>query len=214
MSARAKPRPAPKRHTAEEIAELSAPLPDYREPAPRQGPPARPVVLPPSAGFTWQVPPGSVRSQGDPPTWLPSPRRLTMRERRSCSRTSRRADARRGRLGRLHRDPGGATTTQTGPEITALGYRGVKAVLTMTNVGTGSVTLSIQGKDKASGTYDTILRGAAVTTNVERTYTVYPQAPATANVSANDCLPATWRLLVTANNANPATYSVGFSTLA
>jgi len=106
-----------------------------------------------------------------------------------------------------------ATTTQTGADQTNRGGRGVKVVLDMTTVGTGSVTLTIQGKDVASGKYYTLLAGAAVTTNSTNVYEVYPGAPATANVSANATLPRTWRVLVTANNANPCTYSVGASVI-
>ena len=95
-----------------------------------------------------------------------------------------------------------------------LGSRGVKVVVRTTVIGTGSITLSIQGKDVASGTYYTILAGAAVVTNTTNVYTVFPGMVVAANVSANDALPRTWRLLVTANNANAATYTVGWSTLA
>lgn len=109
--------------------------------------------------------------------------------------------------------PAGATTSQTGPDMSASGARGIKVVLDVTNAGTGSVTLTIQGKDVASGKYYTLLAGAAVVTNATTVYSVYPGAAVAANVSANDALPATWRILVTANNANPATYTVGFSTL-
>jgi hypothetical protein len=69
--------------------------------------------------------------------------------------------------------------------------------------------LTIQGKDRASGTYYTILAGAAVTTNSFNTYSVFPGAAATANVSANDFLPEVWRIITTANNANAATYGIG-----
>jgi len=106
-----------------------------------------------------------------------------------------------------------ATTTQTGPDMSNGAFRGIKAVLDMTTVGTGSVTLTIQGKDAASGKYYTLLAGAAVTTNSTNVYTVFPGAPATANVSANDQLPKTFRILVTANNANAATYTVGVTLL-
>jgi hypothetical protein len=106
-----------------------------------------------------------------------------------------------------------ATTTQTGADLANLSHRGVKVVLDMTNVGTGSVTLTIQGKDAASGKYYTLLAGAAVITNSTNVYTVFPGAPATANVSANDQLPKTFRILVTANNANAATYTVGVTML-
>lgn len=107
----------------------------------------------------------------------------------------------------------GVTTTQTGADQTNYNWRGVKVVFDMTVVGTGSVTLSIQGKDTASGKYYTILAGAAVITNVTNVYTVYPGAVVAANVSANDVLPRTWRVLCTANNANATTYSVAASML-
>ena len=111
--------------------------------------------------------------------------------------------------------PAGATTTQTGPDIVSdMGARGVRVVLDMTAFGTGSVTLTIQGKDRGSGKYYTLLAGAAVVSNATFTYTVFPGATVAANVSANDCLPDIWRILCTANNANPTTYTVGWSTLA
>lgn len=103
------------------------------------------------------------------------------------------------------------TTTQTGADTPNYNARGIHVVLDMTVVGTGSVTLTIQGKDEVSGKYYTILAGAAVTTNSTNVYKVYPGLPATANVSANDALPRTFRILVTADNANAATYSVGYS---
>jgi hypothetical protein len=106
------------------------------------------------------------------------------------------------------------TTTQTGADIDNPAATGVKVVLDMTAVGTGSVTLTIQGKDKISGKYYTLLTGAAVTTNVTNVYTIFPGATAAANVTVNETLPRTWRWLVTANNANAATYTVGFCTLA
>jgi predicted secreted protein len=91
--------------------------------------------------------------------------------------------------------------------------RGIKVVLDMTTVGTGSVTLTIKGKDTASGKYYTLLAGAAVTTNSTNVYTVFPGATASANVSANDMLPRTWQVVVTANNANATTYTVGASVI-
>lgn len=109
----------------------------------------------------------------------------------------------------------GATTTQTGPDIeNNLGARGVVVVVDTTVIGTGSITLTIQGKDRVSGKYYTLLASAAIVTNVTTAYAVFPGATVTANVSANMGLPDVWRLLVTANNANAATYTVGFSTLA
>ena len=106
-----------------------------------------------------------------------------------------------------------ATASQNTADYPNGAFRGIKAVLDMTTVGTGSVTLTIQGKDAASGKYYTLLAGAAVVTNSTNVYTVFPGAPATANVSANDQLPKTWRVLVTANNANATTYTVGVTLL-
>jgi len=110
--------------------------------------------------------------------------------------------------------PAGSTATVTGGDMVNQSARGVKVVVVTTAIGTGSITLTIQGKDVASGTYYTLLAGVAVTTNTTNIYTVYPGLTAAANVTATDVLPYIWRLLVTANNANAATYSVGFSTLA
>lgn len=106
-----------------------------------------------------------------------------------------------------------ATASQNTADLENVAHKGVKVILDMTTVGTGSVTVTIQGKDAASGKYYTILAGAAVVTNSTNVYTVFPGAPATANVSANDALPRNWRVLVTANNANPTTYTVGATLL-
>lgn len=106
------------------------------------------------------------------------------------------------------------TTTQTSADI--INYNGISALvvtLDMTTVGTGSVTLSINGKDTASGKYYTILTGSAVTTNSTNVYRVGPKIAAVANSIAQDYLPRTFQIVVTANNANSATYSVGYSLL-
>jgi hypothetical protein len=110
--------------------------------------------------------------------------------------------------------PAGATANVTGPDQTNQGASGVKVVLDMTVPGTGSVTLTIQGKDPGSGKYFTALAGTAVTTVSTNVYTIYPGITAAANAAANDALPYLWRVIVTANNANPCTYTVGWSTLA
>lgn len=107
----------------------------------------------------------------------------------------------------------GATTTQTGADQTNYNGRGAVVVLDMTTVGTGSVTLSVQGKDVASGKYYTILTGAAVVTNSTNVYRIYPGLTAVANTTVSDILPRTWRVVVTANNANATTYTVGASVI-
>lgn len=103
----------------------------------------------------------------------------------------------------------GATTTQTSTDQKNYNGRGCIIVLNVTNAGTGSITLTIQGKDRVSGAYYTILQGAAVTTNSTTVYRVYPGLTASANATANDLLPRDWNVVVTANNANPITYTVG-----
>lgn len=103
----------------------------------------------------------------------------------------------------------GVTADQKTPDFYAQNFKGITVVLDMTTVGTGSVTLSIQGKDSASGKYFTLLAGAAVVSNVTNVYTLYPGIVTTTNVSISGILPAVFRILVTANNANPTTYTVG-----
>jgi hypothetical protein len=105
------------------------------------------------------------------------------------------------------------TTTQTQADQTNLYYSGIRVIADMTVVGTGSITVSIDAKDPASGKYVPILASAAIASNQTKTLLVYPGAAAVANGSANDRLPLTWRILVTANNANSATYSVGYQLL-
>jgi hypothetical protein len=105
------------------------------------------------------------------------------------------------------------TTTQTSADITTYNASGIHVVLDMTVVGTGSVTVTINGKDAVSGKYYLLLSGAAVITNSTNVYKIFPGAPATANVSANDHLPRTIQIVVTHNNGNAATYSVGYSLL-
>ncbi len=105
----------------------------------------------------------------------------------------------------------GATASVNSPDQVNAYGRGVKVFVVTSAIGTGSITVTIQAKDPASGAYTTLLASAAITTNTTTVLTVYPGLAATANVSANDILPRQWRIAVTANNANPANYSVGAS---
>ena len=74
---------------------------------------------------------------------------------------------------------------------------------------TPSVVFTLQGKDALSGKYYTILASAAVTGVATTTYTVFPGAPVTTNVSANMQLPRVWRLIATHADTDSITYSVG-----
>lgn len=103
------------------------------------------------------------------------------------------------------------TTTQTSADIPVYNLKYLSVVLDMTTVGTGSVTLTINRKDVASGKYVLLLSGAAVTTNVTNTYNVGPTLVAAANAVATASLGTIIQIVVTANNANAATYSVGYA---
>lgn len=105
------------------------------------------------------------------------------------------------------------TTTQTQADQTNAVFKGVCVILDVTIIGTGNITLEIDAKDPTSGKYYVLLTGAAVSSNTTNTYTVYPSIVNTANVSASNVLPKTWRIKVTANNANAVTYSVGYNLL-
>ncbi len=107
----------------------------------------------------------------------------------------------------------GCTTTQTIADQTNLGQRGVKVVVDMTVVGTGSITCTVHGKDSASSAYYALLTGLAITTNTTNVYTIYPGITATANQSTSDILPRTWRVQCVANNANATTYTIGASVI-
>lgn len=120
---------------------------------------------------------------------------------------------------------GGGTNRDLGPLITLNGTlaaaspvfspdqlnfsaHAIKCVPVVTSV-TGSVTVTIYGKDGASGSYYTLLAGAAinsVTTPV--VLSVGPGLTAAGNVTANDYLPPIWRVgaaIVT----GPVTATVG-----
>jgi hypothetical protein len=103
------------------------------------------------------------------------------------------------------------TTTQTSADIVNYNWSKLTVVLDMTVVGTGSVTVSIDGKDTASGKYINLLTGAAITTNSTNRYRIGEALAAVANAVAQDYIPRIIRIVVTANNANSATYSVGYN---
>lgn len=104
------------------------------------------------------------------------------------------------------------TTTQTSVDLDSFGCRGILIALDMTNAtALPSVSLSIKGKDKTSGKYYALLAGAAVTTVSTNAYVVYPGVAVSANVAVSNVIPDTFQIVVTANNANSGTYSVGYS---
>lgn len=105
----------------------------------------------------------------------------------------------------------GTITTQVSPDQTNYNGRGVKVFVNMTQAASGSVTFAIQAKDPVSGLYVTLLSSAPITTNGLTMYTIYPGIAPTANLSASDVLPRTWRVQAFANNTNPTTFTVSAS---
>lgn len=67
-----------------------------------------------------------------------------------------------------------------------------------------TLTVTIQGKDTASGEYYTLLASAALTAVGFTELTVYPGAAVTANVSASLPLPQTWRVSYAVGGTTPA----------
>lgn len=107
------------------------------------------------------------------------------------------------------------TTTQTSADQTNPNHRGIKIVLDVTVAGSGSITLTLNGKDLNSGKYYNILTGSAVSTISTNVYTVFPGATAvgSGNVTVSDMISRLFQIVETANNANTMTYSVSYSLL-
>jgi len=107
---------------------------------------------------------------------------------------------------------GSRTTAQTSPDLSTLGFRHLTVTLDVTDVSAGpTLTLSIKGKDVASGKYRLLLAGAAVTTAVTNVYRVTQNVvAAAANASAIDILPEFIQLSVAVGGAQAAVYSVGY----
>lgn len=100
------------------------------------------------------------------------------------------------------------TTSQTSGRQTNFNHKGCIVILTTSAIGTGSITLSIQGIEPVSNYVWTILSGTAVTTNTTNMYQIYPGIPVVANSTASAILPRSWQVVITANNANAASYAV------
>ena len=69
---------------------------------------------------------------------------------------------------------------------------------------TPSITVTVQGKDAASGKYYTVLASAALSTVSTTILRVFAGATAAANTAANDKLPCTWRVSWVIAGTTPA----------
>ena len=92
--------------------------------------------------------------------------------------------------------------------------RGIKLVVDITAL-TGvspTLTVTVQGKDAASGKYYTILASAALAAVATTTLEVYPGIATAANVTAGVTLPRVWRVIAAIGGTTPAvTATVGAS---
>jgi len=96
--------------------------------------------------------------------------------------------------------------TVTSPDIINFAGFGANIVVDITAITgtTPTCTVTIQGKDVASGKYYTILTSAALAAVATTLLTIFPNAPNTANVSANALLPRTFRVSVTVGGTSPS----------
>lgn len=111
-----------------------------------------------------------------------------------------------------------ATSAVSGNSADQINYngRGLQLVVDITAItGTTPVfTVTVQGKDVASGKYYNLLTSAAFSTVSTNLLTVYPGALSTANVSVPQVLPRTFRILYTISGTTPAvTATIGCSVI-
>lgn len=99
----------------------------------------------------------------------------------------------------------GAGTTNSA-RISEVRGRGVKLVIDITAITgtTPTLTVTIEGYDNASGKAFTVLASAALNAVATTVLTVYPGAAVTANVSANDHMPAVWDVKAVIAGTTPA----------
>ncbi len=90
--------------------------------------------------------------------------------------------------------------------------KGAIITIDMTAVPTvDTVTFTVEGKDPISGKYYTILTSAAIVAVSTVVLRVYPALVAIANLTVNDVLPDTWRVVATHSAGTNFDYSVAAS---
>lgn len=107
-----------------------------------------------------------------------------------------------------------AVTGSNSVDLTNLNGRGIQLGINVTAI-TGTLpifTVSVQGKDVASGQYYTVLQSAALIVAGFTLLTIYPGAPTTANIALSQILPRTFRIAYTIAGTTPAvTATIGAS---
>lgn len=111
-----------------------------------------------------------------------------------------------GALLNLVAAPAGTTFTQ---DMLNYADHAAKCQVSITAV-TGTLTVTLYGKDNASGTYYTLLSSAALGSTGTTLLSVGPGLTAGTNTAANDYLPAVWRIGATVATG-PVSATVGCS---
>lgn len=78
---------------------------------------------------------------------------------------------------------------------------------------TPTLTVTIQGKDSASGKYYTLLASAALNATGTTVLKVYPGITAAANVSVSDILPRNWRVITAIGGTAAVTATIAASVI-
>lgn len=103
------------------------------------------------------------------------------------------------------------TTLQATGDMDTGGSQFLNVVVDITAYTSGNITVTIQGKDTASGKYYTLLTSAALGAAATTRLKVGPTITAAANTIAQDYLPAFVRISVAVADATSITYSIGCS---
>jgi hypothetical protein len=103
------------------------------------------------------------------------------------------------------------TTLQNVPIDNNGGAKYMDLVIDITAYTAGSLTVTVQGVDPASGKKYTILASAALAAVATTVLRIGPALTAAANVAANYSLPAQLNVSVAVGDATSITYSIGAS---
>jgi hypothetical protein len=103
------------------------------------------------------------------------------------------------------------SATYTSPDLQNLGGKDISVYLNTTNIGTATLTVAINGKDPASGTYFNLLTSTAVSTNTFTRLKIGPAIAASANAIAQDVLTPTFQIVATLGGTGNAVASLGYT---
>ena len=106
------------------------------------------------------------------------------------------------------------TATPSNVEISDRYVKGIQVVINVTaSAATPSVVPTIDGHDPLSDTWYTLLTGAAITGTGATVLRVHPELLAATNLTAQDFLPAKYRIVMTHGDGDSITYTVNVNTV-